>query len=120
MKLSPDILYWKIKERLQTVTLQGRSSSKLALNRPEFYLDRNKVFEKNRVYVCSGDHLPQRPGILIFLGHAPMKPRGVNHQNMGALLLSPGRACLGPCQSGCTSCTGDIWEGRKKLLRLGH
>lgn len=74
MKLSPDILYWRMKEQLHTVTLQGRNGSDLVLQRPEFYLDRNKVFEKNRVYVCSGDHLPQRPGIgenvcLICLGH---------------------------------------------------
>ena len=52
-----------MKERLHTVTLQGRNGSDLVLQRPEFYLDRNKVFEKNRVYVCSGDHRPPRPGL---------------------------------------------------------
>ena len=55
MKLCADILYWRLKEKLTTVT------SALTLNRPEFYLDRSQTFEKNRVYVCSADHLPQSP-----------------------------------------------------------
>lgn len=63
MKLSTDILYWRLKEKLSTVTFHGRHVSELTLNRPEFYLDRNQSFEKNRVYVCSGDHLPQRPSL---------------------------------------------------------
>lgn len=63
MKLSTDILYWRLKEKLNTVTFHGRHVSELTLNRPEFYLDRNQSFEKNRVYVCSGDHLPQRPSL---------------------------------------------------------
>lgn len=63
MRLSTDILYWRLKEKLNTVTLQGRSSGELTLNRPEFYLDRTQSFEKDRVYVCSADHLPQRPGL---------------------------------------------------------
>lgn len=63
MKLSTDILYWRLKEKLNTVTFHGRHVSELTLNRPEFYLDRNQSFEKNRVYVCSGDHLPQQPSL---------------------------------------------------------
>ena len=61
MKLCADILYWHLKEKLTTVTLRGKAGSVLALNRPEFYLDRTQSFEKNRVYVCSADHLPQSP-----------------------------------------------------------
>ena len=61
MKLNSDILYWRLKEQLHSVVLHGRSSDNLALSRPEFYLDRAQTFEKNRVYVCSADHLPQRP-----------------------------------------------------------
>ena len=61
MKLCADILYWHLKEKLTTVTLRGKTGSELTLNRPEFYLDRTQSFEKNRVYVCSADHLPQSP-----------------------------------------------------------
>ena len=61
MKLCADILYWQLKEKLTTVTLRGKPGSTLTLNRPEFYLDRARSFEKNRVYVCSADHLPQSP-----------------------------------------------------------
>lgn len=61
MKLCADILYWRLKEKLTTVTLRGKPGSTLTLNRPEFYLDRARSFEKNRVYVCSADHLPQSP-----------------------------------------------------------
>ena len=63
MKLSADILYWQLKEQLTTVTLQGQCGSALTLTRPEFYLDRSQSFEKDRVYVCSADHLPQRPSL---------------------------------------------------------
>ena len=73
MKLNSDILYWRLKEQLHSVVLHGRSSDNLALSRPEFYLDRAQTFEKNRVYVCAADHLPQRPELsgnvcLIVLG----------------------------------------------------
>ena len=61
MKLCADILYWRLKEKLTTVTQRGKGGSALTLNRPEFYLDRSQSFEKNRVYVCSADHLPQSP-----------------------------------------------------------
>ena len=61
MKLCADILYWRLKEKLTTVTQRGKGGSALTLNRPEFYLDRSQTFEKNRVYVCSADHLPQSP-----------------------------------------------------------
>lgn len=63
MKLSADILYWQLKKQLSTVTLQGQCGSALTLTRPEFYLDRSQSFEKDRVYVCSADHLPQRPSL---------------------------------------------------------
>ena len=46
MKLCADILYWRLKEKLTTVTLRGKTGSELALNRPEFYLDRTQSFEK--------------------------------------------------------------------------
>lgn len=74
MKLCADILYWRLKEELTSVTLHGRGNDALALNRPEFYLDRTQSFEKNRVYVCSADHLPQTPKLgdnvcLVCLGH---------------------------------------------------
>ena len=59
MKLCADILYWRLKEKLTTVTQRGKGGSALTLNRPEFYLDRSQSFEKNRVYVCSADHLPK-------------------------------------------------------------
>ena len=61
MKLCADILYWRLKEKLTTVTQRGKGGNALTLNRPEFYLDRSQTFEKNRVYVCSADHLPQSP-----------------------------------------------------------
>ena len=61
MKLCADILYWRLKEKLTSVTQRGKGGSALTLNRPEFYLDRSQSFEKNRVYVCSADHLPQSP-----------------------------------------------------------
>ena len=51
MKLCADILYWRLKEKLTTVTQRGKGGSTLTLNRPEFYLDRSQSFEKNRVYV---------------------------------------------------------------------
>lgn len=60
MKLCADILYWRLKEELKTVELHGAGSMELTLSRPEFYLDRTQTFEKNRVYVCSADHLPTR------------------------------------------------------------
>lgn len=53
MKLCADILYWRLKEKLTSVTQRGKGGSALTLNRPEFYLDRSQSFEKNRVYVCS-------------------------------------------------------------------
>ena len=61
MKLCAGILYWGLKEELKTVELHGAGSQELTLSRPEFYLDRTKTFERNRVYVCSADHLPARP-----------------------------------------------------------
>ena len=65
MKLMTDILYWRLKEKLSSVTLKskpaGKHANELVLNRPEFYLDRTQHFEKNCVYVCSADHLPQNP-----------------------------------------------------------
>ena len=61
MKLCADILYWKLKEEFKSVEINGSGSSELLLCRPEFYLDRTQVFEKNRVYVCSADHLPAQP-----------------------------------------------------------
>ena len=63
MKLCADILYWRLKEELETVELHGAGSPELTLSRPEFYLDRTQTFEKNRVYVCSADHLPERPSL---------------------------------------------------------
>ena len=63
MKLCSDILYWRLKEELNTVSRKGCPGSDLILSRPEFYLDRTQSFEKNRVYVCSADHLPQDPRI---------------------------------------------------------
>ena len=63
MKLCADILYWRLKEELKTVELHGAGSLELTLSRPEFYLDRAQTFEKNRVYVCSADHLPTRPSL---------------------------------------------------------
>ena len=38
MKLCADILYWRLKEKLTTVTQRGKGGSALTLNRPEFYL----------------------------------------------------------------------------------
>ena len=58
MKLCAGILYWGLKEELKTVELHGADSQELTLSLPEFYLDRTKTFERNRVYVCSADHLP--------------------------------------------------------------
>ena len=44
MKLCADILYWRLKEKLTTVTQRGRRrGSALTLNRPEFYLDRSQI-----------------------------------------------------------------------------
>ena len=63
MKLCADILYWRLKEELKAVELHGAGSMELTLSRPEFYLDRAQTFEKNRVYVCSADHLPTRPSL---------------------------------------------------------
>ena len=63
MKLCADILYWRLKEELKVVELHGAGSMELTLSRPEFYLDRTQTFEKNRVYVCSADHLPARPSL---------------------------------------------------------
>ena len=63
MKLCADILYWRLKEELKAVELHGAGSMELTLSRPEFYLDRTQTFEKNRVYVCSADHLPTRPSL---------------------------------------------------------
>lgn len=61
MKLSCDILYWHLKEAFKSVSLHTAGSGGLNLSRPEFYLDREQNFEEGRVYVCSADHLPQRP-----------------------------------------------------------
>ena len=63
MKLRADILSWRLKEELKAVELHGAGSMELTLSRPEFYLDRTQTFEKNRVYVCSADHLPARPSL---------------------------------------------------------
>lgn len=63
MRLCADILYWRLKEVLKSVELNGAASTELALSRPQFYLDREQTFEKNRVYVCSADHLPERPSL---------------------------------------------------------
>ena len=63
MKLCADILSWRLKEELKAVELHGAGSMELTLSRPEFYLDRTQTFEKNRVYVCSADHLPTRPSL---------------------------------------------------------
>ena len=63
MKLCADILYWRLKEELKAVELHGAGSLDLTLSRPEFYPDRTQTFEKNRVYVCSADHLPARPAL---------------------------------------------------------
>ena len=41
MKLCADILYWRLKEKLTSVTQRGKGGSALTLNRPEFYLDRS-------------------------------------------------------------------------------
>ena len=90
MKLCADILYWRLKEKLTTVTQRGKGGSALTLNRPEFYLDRSQSFEKNRVYVCSADHLPQSPKLgenvcLICLGQ---------HWNLSAYYDRLGRSAL--------------------------
>ena len=61
MKLCADILYWNLKEELGQVEFHGSGSTELLLSRPEFYLDQSQTFEKNRVYVCSADHLPAKP-----------------------------------------------------------
>ena len=75
MKLCTEILYWRLKEKLITVSMRGRMNGELLLNRPEFYLDDTRSFEKNQVYVCSADHLPSNPKLdenvsLICLGQS--------------------------------------------------
>ena len=61
MKRGAYIRYWRLKEERMAGELHGAGSMELTLSRPEFYLDRTQTFEKNRVYVCSADHLPTRP-----------------------------------------------------------
>lgn len=63
MKLCADIIYWRLKEELKNVEFHSANSTELVLGRPEFYLDASQNFEKNRVYVCSADHLPDRPSL---------------------------------------------------------
>ena len=81
MKLCADILYWRLKEELKTVELHGAGSLELTLSRPEFYLDQTQTFEKNRVYVCSADHLPAQPSLrekrVPRLPRAALEPDGV-------------------------------------------
>ncbi|MDD5824225.1 MAG: helix-turn-helix domain-containing protein [Firmicutes bacterium] len=76
MKLNKDIIYNNLKDYM-SVKYEGQNgSSKLLLQRPEFYLDRSGFFQENHVYVCSADHLPALPNIednvlLVCLGNAP-------------------------------------------------
>lgn len=87
MKLCSDLLYWKLKDALGEVDLRGTASSKLALNRPEFYLENTKKFKAGHVYVCSSDHLPVKPQLeedvcLVCLGRHVNLTAFYNHSSV--------------------------------------
>lgn len=76
MKLNKDIILKRLNEYVDARDVGMAGSSKLLLQRPEFYLDKAGFFLENRVYVCSADHLPALPTIetnvlLICLGNSP-------------------------------------------------
>ncbi len=76
MRLNKDIIYHNLNEYLEAKCDGQEGSSKLLLERPEFYLDKSGFFLENHVYVCSADHLPSLPSIeknvlLVCLGVSP-------------------------------------------------
>ena len=81
MKLLRGHFSIEAEEELKTVELHGAGSLELTLSRPEFYLDQTQTFEKNRVYVCSADHLPAQPSLrekrVPRLPRAALEPDGV-------------------------------------------
>ncbi len=79
MLLNADVIYQNIKNEL-SVSIYGKLGKELKLYRPEFYIDKNKRFVKNHVYVCSADHLPTNPVVeenvlLICLGEASQRKK---------------------------------------------
>ena len=78
MKLNADILYDNLKE-VYAVELKGKRSEKLLLGRPEYFLEPEKGFQENHVYILKGDRLPKRApasenALLLCIGNSMYLP----------------------------------------------
>ena len=74
MKLNADLLYRELKRKYKTV-MRGPYDEGLVLSRPEFYMDGEDSFLKNRLYLATAEHLPRRPeiqrgAVLVCIGDA--------------------------------------------------
>ena len=63
MRLNADIIYQNLEKYLDGLAYEGVLDDELTLFRPEFYIEKNTIFQKDHVYVCSADHLPKTPVI---------------------------------------------------------
>ena len=62
MKLNTEILFRELSKEL-SVELKGVRNPTLHLGRPEYFLEGNRSFRADHLYVLRGDRLPQRPSI---------------------------------------------------------
>lgn len=60
MKLNADLVFGALKERY-TVAMTGPKTTELTISRPELYLDNEREFLSDHLYLATVDHLPLHP-----------------------------------------------------------
>lgn len=75
MKLNSDIVFDNLKERVPA-EMYGPTDAELHLERPELYLDEERTFLANHLYIAKADCLPQRPmiekgAVIVCIGDSP-------------------------------------------------
>lgn len=93
MKLNADIIYHELKKNYRA-EIFGKRSSALVLPRPEFYMEDERTFLSDHLYLATADHLPARPAIregavLVCIGeHINLK----NYRNRLCLIVIRNKA----------------------------
>ena len=60
MKLNADLVFGALRERY-TVAMTGPKTTELTISRPELYLDNEREFLSDHLYLATVDHLPLHP-----------------------------------------------------------
>ena len=93
MKLNADIIYHELKKKYKA-EISGPKKEELVLGRPEFYMEDERTFLADHLYLATADHLPQRSGIqegavLVCIGeHINLK----NYRNRLCLIVIRNKA----------------------------